>query len=331
MMTRIATIPAKIAYSKSPKNGFLGNARSGCELIGSCSIIQTSMAVITDFPIHLPLFRKGKVRHVYDLEDTLLLVASDRVSAFDCILPTGIPHKGRILTQLSAFWFDFLADIVPNHLIETDVSLFPDSAKPYANWLKDRTLWVKKTNRIDIECVVRGYLAGSGWKDYCTTGSISEIRLPKNLQQAQQLSEPIFTPAAKMDEGHDKTISFDVMVDTIGIELANTLRTLSLTLYQRAHTHALSKGIILADTKFEFGLLDNQIILIDEVLTPDSSRFWDMEGYALGQSPASFDKQIIRDYLEGCAWDKQHPAPHLPEDIVHKTSQRYQEVFERLV
>lgn len=271
----------------------------------------------------LPLFKTGKVRDVYDFGSELLIVASDRISAFDYILPTPIPNKGKILTQVSAFWFERTGHIVPNHMISIETADFPASAQPYAAELAGRSMLVKKTDLIEIECVVRGYLIGTGWKEYQATGEVCGIRLPKNLNLADKLPEPIFTPAIKARTGHDENVSFDVVADQIGTDLAAHLRSTSLALYEYARVYALSKGIIIADTKFEFGLLDGQLILIDEALTPDSSRFWPLETYLPGISPPSFDKQIVRDYLEA-NWDKNPPVPGLPEEIVAKTVREYE-------
>ncbi len=293
-------------------------------------MIQTEQTLTR---IHLPnlkLFRKGKVRHVYDFDDKLLIVASDRVSAFDLILPDGIPHKGAVLTRLSKFWFHYTQDIVPNHRITMDVNQFPEETFPYQDLLRGRSMLVKKTDPIEIECVVRGYIIGSGWKDYQKKGTVCGIPLPKGLRLADKLPDPIFTPATKSHEGHDENISEEEMRYRIGDSLTEKLKAHSLQLYLKAAAYAESRGIILADTKFEFGLKEGSILLIDEALTPDSSRFWPKTGYKPGESPPSFDKQIIRDYLESIAWDKEPPIPRLPYPIIEKTSQRYLEV-ERLL
>ena len=275
----------------------------------------------------LPIFKTGKVRSVYDFSDKLLLVASDRVSAFDFILPNGIPGKGAILTQLSKFWFDKTEHIVKNHLISTDVKDFPELSQEYASDLEGRTMLVKKTELIPVECVVRGYIIGSGWKDYQNTGQVCGIDLPKGLQQADKLEQPIFTPAFKAEQGeHDENISFEKMIELIGEDLAIKLRDISLKLYAFGRDFAEKKGIILADTKFEFGLLNNEIILIDEVLTPDSSRYWPKDMYKPGISPPSFDKQIVRDHLEQTDWDKQPPVPNLPKTVIQKAAGKYQEL-----
>ncbi|MCX8111372.1 MAG: phosphoribosylaminoimidazolesuccinocarboxamide synthase [Syntrophorhabdaceae bacterium] len=274
--------------------------------------------------------KRGKVRDVYDLGDRLLIVATDRLSAFDVVLPTGIPGKGKVLTQLSIYWFKQMEGIVENHLIETDVENFPEPLKRYAPMLKDRSMLVKKTKVIPVECVVRGYLAGSGWKDYKETGSICGIKLPPNLIESARLPEAIFTPTTKAEEGHDMAITEKQLIDITGEKLATQLKDLSIAIYNKACHIAEKKGIIIADTKFEFGMIDNRIILIDEILTPDSSRFWSVRDYKPGKSQDSYDKQIVRDYLNTLDWDKQYPGPELPEEIVEKTARRYQEIFEIL-
>lgn len=286
--------------------------------------------VHADF-LPLPRFRSGKVREVYDLGETLLMVATDRISAFDCVLPTPIPDKGRILTALSAFWFDRLADITPHHVLSCDAADFPAEARPYADRLAGRTMVVRKTTPLPVECVARGYLAGSGWKDYRRTGRVCGAALPPGLREADRLPEPLFTPATKAETGHDENISLDQMADRIGWELTERLRDLTLTLYATAAEYALSRGLILCDTKFEFGLdADGRLVWIDEALTPDSSRYWDAAHYAPGRSPASFDKQFVRDYLETLDWDKRPPAPALPATIVEATRRRYWEAYHRL-
>ena len=287
-----------------------------------------STPVIRDinFP-GLPLLKEGKVRSLFDFGESLLLVTSDRVSAFDYILPQGIPNKGRILTEVSSFWFDRLSHVVPNHLISTDVADFPAITKPFHEQLAGRSMWVKKTEIFPVECVVRGYIVGSGWKDYQKTGQVCGIDLPEGLEQAGPFDEPLFTPATKAEMGdHDENISFETMIDTVGKERAEDLKRISLQLYKEGAAHAASKGIILADTKFEFGLLNDEIILIDEVMTPDSSRYWSKEMYAPGMSPPSYDKQIVRDYLESTDWDKASAPPNLPDAIIEKASQKYLEI-----
>ena len=274
-----------------------------------------------------PAFIKGKVRDVYDLGDNLLIVATDRISAFDSILPTGIPDKGKVLTQLSVFWFGITGDIVPNHLISADVADYPEPLRAYADQLEGRSMLVKKAERLDVECVVRGYLAGSGWKEYQADGTVCGIALPAGLRQADKLPELIFTPAFKADSGHDENISRERMVELIGEELTSRIIDVSLSLYRRAADYARERGVVIADTKFEFGLVDGVLTVIDEVLTPDSSRFWDPAAYTPGSSPMSYDKQFVRDYLESINWDKEPPAPGLPEDIVAHTADKYREVY----
>jgi phosphoribosylaminoimidazole-succinocarboxamide synthase len=282
-------------------------------------------------PIPLPVFIRGKVRDVYDLGSELLLVASDRISAFDFVLPTPIPDKGKILTQLSVFWFDFLKSVVPNHVVTADVRQFPAALSPYADQLSGRAMLGRKTSKIPVECVVRGYLAGSGWKEYQQSQKVCGVALPAGLVESDQLPEPIFTPATKEEGGkHDENISFERMASITGQQLATRLREISLALYQRAATYAQSRGLILCDTKFEFGLIGNEIILIDEVLTPDSSRFWEKDTYQKGRSQDSFDKQFVRDYLESIRWNKQPPVPSLPEAIVQKTRAKYLQAYERI-
>jgi phosphoribosylaminoimidazole-succinocarboxamide synthase len=278
-----------------------------------------------------PLFVRGKVRDVYDLDDKLLIVASDRISAFDCVMPNGIPDKGKILTQMSLFWFNMMEEIVKNHLVATNTSDFPKNLQPYKEMLTDRAVIVKKANRIDVECVVRGYLEGSGWKDYQKDGAICGIRLPEGLKQCQELPEPIYTPAFKASSGHDENINFEKVTEMVGRETAEKLRDLTLKIFGKAHDYAKDRGIIIADTKFEFGLLEDEIILIDEILSPDSSRFWPVDTYEPGHAQFSFDKQFLREYLETLDWDKTPPAPELPDEIVKKTKEKYEEAFRRLV
>ncbi len=281
----------------------------------------------TDFPT-LQLHARGKVRDLYAVAEWLLFVATDRISAFDHVLGSGIPDKGRILTQLSLFWFDFLRDIVPNHLITAHPDDYPPELQPYAAMLEGRSMLVAKAQMFPVECVVRGYLSGSGWKDYQQTGKVCGIELPAGLRESDRLPEPIFTPATKAADGdHDENISFDTMVQRVGAAQAERLRELSLHIYRAASSHALDAGLILADTKFEFGTTAKGIVLADEVLTPDSSRFWPADTYAPGRAQASFDKQFVRDYLEEVRWNKQAPAPALPEEIVEKTREKYLEAF----
>ena len=279
----------------------------------------------------LKLFNRGKVRDIYDLGDQLLLVASDRISAFDVILPTLIPDKGKILTQLSEFWFGVMQDILPHHLVTTKVEKFPAACQPHKAKLEGRSMLVKKSTPAPVECIVRGYLAGSGWKDYQRTGSVCGISLPKGLVEAARLDQPIFTPSTKAPVGaHDVNISFDDMITKVGKIRAVRMRDATLAIYQRARALAEKKGIIIADTKLEFGMQGDEIILIDEVLTPDSSRFWPLDGYRPGTTPDSFDKQFVRDYLLNLPWDMKSPPPALPPHIVKQTQDKYAEALRRL-
>jgi phosphoribosylaminoimidazole-succinocarboxamide synthase len=277
----------------------------------------------------LPLLARGKVRDIYALpEDQLLFIATDRISAFDHVLATGIPDKGRILTQLSLFWFDFLKPLIPNHLITAATAQFPSGLAPHTAQLEGRSMIVRRAQMFPVECVVRGYLSGSGWKDYQATGAVCGIPLPAGLRESDRLPEPIFTPAAKINTGgHDENISFDTMVAHLGAQPAEDLRALTLEIYKRATAHAATKGLLLADTKFEFGIINGQITLADEVLTPDSSRYWPAATYAPGGAQPSFDKQFVRDYLESIHWNKQAPAPALPEEVVLRTREKYLEAF----
>ena len=276
---------------------------------------------------NLPGYRlraRGKVRDIYedaiDSKGRLLIVATDRISAFDYILATGIPGKGRVLTQMTLFWLEFLRDVVPNHLLSTDVSALPPE-------FEGRSMWVKRAEMFDVECVARGYLSGSGWKDYVSTGSLCGILLPKGLRESDILPEPIFTPATKAQSGHDENIPYETVVERIGEKTASRLRELTLAIYKKASEYARARGIIIADTKFEFGVVDGEIILADEVLTPDSSRFWPAATYSAGGAQPSYDKQFVRDYLESIKWNKQPPAPALPSDVAQKTSEKYQEAY----
>ncbi|HEY0795105.1 MAG TPA: phosphoribosylaminoimidazolesuccinocarboxamide synthase [Acidisarcina sp.] len=279
----------------------------------------------------LHLHARGKVRDLYSVGESLLLVATDRISAFDHVLGTGIPDKGKVLTQLSLFWFDFLRDVVPNHLITADVEDYPEELQEYADELRGRSMLVARAQMFPVECVVRGYLSGSGWKDYQATGTVCGIELPKGLSESERLPEPIFTPASKSAGGeHDENISFEAMSHRVRPTAADRLRDLSLTIYKRAAAHAESCGLILADTKFEFGQTARGIVLADEVLTPDSSRFWPLKGYKAGGPQPSFDKQFVRDYLESIHWNKRAPAPPLPEDVVGPTREKYLEAFRLL-
>ena len=279
----------------------------------------------------LTLFNRGKVRDIYDFDDKLLLVASDRISAFDVILPTPIPGKGKILAALSRYWFEVVKDIVPNHLITTNVDEFPAACRPHIARLEGRSMLVKKTSPAPVECIVRGYLVGSGWKDYQRTGAVCGIPLPKGLVEASRLDEPIFTPSTKAAVGaHDINITFDDMVEKLGKQRAEAMRDATVAIYRRARELAEPKGIIIADTKLEFGVENESVILIDEVLTPDSSRFWPTDGYRPGKTPDSFDKQFVRDYLLNLPWDMKSPPPELPPEIVRKTQDKYAEALRRL-
>ena len=283
----------------------------------------------TDLP--LPLTARGKVRDILAVSDReLLFVATDRISAFDHVLGSGIPDKGKVLTQLSLFWFEHLKEIVPNHLITANVAGYPSPLPEYATQLHGRSMLVKRAEMFPVECVVRGYISGSGWKDYQKTGMICGIPLPKGLRESDRLPEPIFTPAAKNNVGHDENISFEDVIRAVGRETANKLRDLTLAIYAKASAHAESKGLILADTKFEFGVIDGAITLADEVLTPDSSRYWPADLYSPGGAQPSFDKQYVRDYLESIHWNKQAPAPSLPEEVIVNTRAKYLEAYQRI-
>ncbi len=284
----------------------------------------------TDFP-DLEMYASGKVRDIYRVDNEhLLFVATDRISAFDYVLATGIPHKGAVLTQLSLFWFDFLKNLVPNHLVTAKVERYPQHVQPYAERLRGRSMEVVHADMIAIECVVRGYISGSAWKEYKQSGSVCGIKLPAGLKESDQLPEPIFTPAIKATSGHDENISFEEMCQRAGPKLSAELRDLSLKVYTAASEFARTKGIIIADTKFEFGKTAKGVTLADEVLTPDSSRFWPADKYQPGKSQESFDKQYVRDYLEQIKWNKQPPAPSLPEEVARKTSEKYREAYKRL-
>ena len=289
-----------------------------------------SVLLKTDFP-NLELFASGKVRDVYRVgNDRLLFVATDRISAFDYVLATGIPHKGRVLTQISMFWFDFLKDTVANHLVTAQVSNYPPQVQAYSDQLRGRSMLVERAEMFPVECVVRGYLSGSGWKEYKATGSVCGIKLPGGLHESDKLPEPIFTPATKATTGHDENISFEEMSKLVDPAEAKQLRDLSIAIYTKAADYARTKGIIIADTKFEFGKTGAGITLADEVLTPDSSRFWPAELYSPGMSQQSFDKQYVRDYLEEIRWNKQPPAPALPTEVARKTSEKYVEAYRKL-
>ncbi|MCH8127858.1 phosphoribosylaminoimidazolesuccinocarboxamide synthase [candidate division KSB1 bacterium] len=289
------------------------------------------MSVITQLNCpRLNFLRRGKVREIYDFGDRLLIVATDRISAFDFVMPNGIPQKGQVLTQLSRFWFGKTEQITKNHLISTELAEFPSVCLEYKDQLEKRSMLVIKTEPLLVECIVRGYISGSGWKDYKRTGAISGIELPQNLQESDRLAEPIFTPSTKSDTGHDENISYDQMVDIIGAELSQTVKERSIEVYNWARSYGEERGIIIADTKFEFGERDGEIYLIDEVLTPDSSRFWPMDQYQPGRAQMSFDKQYVRDYLESIGWEKQPPVPELPANVVKNTSAKYTEALRLL-
>src|ERR1043166_4879296 len=292
--------------------------------MGSETMAEQTLAGLT-------LFNSGKGRDIYDLGERLLLVATDRISAFDVILPTEIPDKGKILTALSEYWFGIMKDIVRHHLISTKVDDFPAECRRHRDKLESRSMLVKKSHPAPVECIVRGYLVGSGWKDYQATGAVCGISLPKGLQEASRLEQPIFTPSTKAPVGaHDVNITFDEMVTKVGKKRAERMRDATIAIYSRARALAEKKGIIIADTKFEFGIEGDEIILIDEVLTPDSSRFWPMDGYQPGKTPDSFDKQFVRDYLVNLPWDMKSPPPELPPEMVRKTQEKYSEALRRL-
>jgi phosphoribosylaminoimidazole-succinocarboxamide synthase len=278
----------------------------------------------------VPVFRRGKVRETFDLGDRLLMVATDRISAYDSVLPTGVPGKGMILTQFSRFWFERTGEIAPNHLITTDLEGLPEHVRLYRDVLRGRAMVVRKAERIDVECVARGYISGSAWAEYRTAGTVAGQPMPQGLRESDRFPEAIFTPATKAESGHDENISFDQMTALVGWELADVLRSLTLEIYRHAEAYARERGVIIADTKFEFGFIDGQVTLIDEVLTPDSSRFWEAARYEPGKAQPSFDKQIVRDWLNASGWDREPPAPPLPDDVTRKTSEKYYEVFRRL-
>lgn len=289
------------------------------------------MSAITEINIPgLKKFKSGKVREVYDLGDQYLFIASDRISAFDVVMPDGIPNKGQVLNMISKFWFDRTSDLVKNHMISTNINDFPDELTPYKDILKGRSMLVKKAELLPVECIVRGYLIGSGWKEYKQSQTIGGMPLRAGYEMAGKLDEPIFTPSTKADEGHDENISIDEMNEIVGLELGKKLEQISIELYKTAADFALTKGIIIADTKFEFGMINNELILIDEVLTPDSSRFWPEDTYQPGSSPMSFDKQFVRDYLETLDWDKTPPGPNLPSEILLKSRDKYLEAYKLL-
>lgn len=289
-----------------------------------------SILLNTDLP-ELTLVARGKVRDIYDLGETLLIVTTDRISAFDVIMNEGIPDKGYVLTQISAFWFRQMEDIIPNHIISTELKDFPTVCQQYAEILEGRSMLVKKAKPLPVECIVRGFISGSGWKDYKSTGSICGILLPEGLLESAKLEQPIFTPSTKAELGeHDENISFDRCVELVGQEVAEKIRDVTITIYKRARDIAAAKGIIIADTKFEYGIHNGELIIIDECMTPDSSRFWPMNSYQPGGPQPSFDKQFLRDYLETLDWDKTAPPPPLPDEIVRKTGDKYREALARL-
>lgn len=293
------------------------------------SVIQDAL-LQTDFP-DLELYASGKVRDVYRVDNEhLLFVATDRISAFDYVLGSGIPNKGKVLTQISLFWFDFLKDIVPNHVVTANVDKYPAPLRKYEDQLRGRSMLVVHANMSPVECVVRGYLSGSGWKEYQSTGKVCGIELPKGLRESDKLPEPIFTPATKATTGHDENIPFADMKKLVGPERAEELRDVSLRIYRKASEHAASRGVLLADTKFEFGTTEAGLLLADEVLTPDSSRFWPADSYSPGSAQLSYDKQFVRDYLEKIQWNKKPPAPSLPAEVVARTGEKYTEAFRRL-
>jgi phosphoribosylaminoimidazole-succinocarboxamide synthase len=284
----------------------------------------------TDFP-ELELYASGKVRDVYSLDNNhLLFVATDRISAFDYVLATGIPQKGRVLTQMSVFWFEFLHDLVPNHMVTTDTDRYPAALRKYADQLRGRSMLVNRAEMFPVECVVRGYISGSAWKEYKSSGAVCGIQLPPGLKESDQLPKPIFTPATKATSGHDENIPFEQMAKLIGVDLSTQLRDVSLAIYKKASDYARQRGVIIADTKFEFGRTAAGITLADEVLTPDSSRFWPADKYQPGKAQESFDKQYVRDYLEEIRWNKQPPAPALPADVARKTSEKYLEAYRQI-
>jgi len=297
-------------------------------VISTAPLLDTSLSDLT-------LHRRGKVRDVYEIGDALLIVTTDRISAFDYVLGSGIPDKGKVLTQLSGFWFEAVGDLVPHHLITMDVDAFPEPARRHADVLRGRTMLARRTRPVPVECVARGYLSGSGWKEYQQTGTVCGIRLPNGLRESDRLPEPIFTPATKAESGHDVNISEEEAGQIVGADLIARLKALTLAIYARGAAHAESKGIIVADTKFEFGLIGDgnpatDVVLIDEVLTPDSSRFWPMSAYEPGHGQPSFDKQFVRDYLEQIRWNKQPPVPSLPDDVVRRTREKYVEAYRLL-
>ncbi len=283
----------------------------------------------TDY-IDLPVFVKGKVRNVYDLGDSLLLVVTDRISAFDVVFEEGVPDKGQVLNQISAFWFDYTRNILPNHVISTDPSDYPQGLSQYKDELKGRSMWVKKAQMLPVECIVRGYLEGSALKEYNSTGRVSGVKMPAGLRQGDKLPQPMFTPSTKAETGHDINITYDQLVELIGSQEAEELKSASLALYEAASAYALEQGLILADSKFEFGRIDGELVIADELFTPDSSRFWDVKTYCPGKPQQSFDKQYLREWLETLDWDKNYPAPTLPEAVIDRTAAKYREAYKLL-
>ncbi|MFH1397248.1 MAG: phosphoribosylaminoimidazolesuccinocarboxamide synthase [Candidatus Omnitrophota bacterium] len=292
--------------------------------------MDKNVFLTTDYK-DLAFFKRGKVRDVYDLGSVLLIISTDRISCFDVVLPCGIPSKGNVLTGLSCFWFDFLKDVIPNHFITANVNEFPEELKKYSGELSGRSMLVKKTKPIAVECVVRGYLSGSGWKEYKQKQSICGIKLPLGMVESDKLPGIIFTPSTKEDKGHDINVDQEYVKRLVGRDVADKLKKVSIAIYKKAHDYALTKGIIIADTKFEFGIYNGEMIIIDEVLTPDSSRFWPKDKYKPGVPQPSFDKQFVRDYLESLTWDKTPPAPVLPEEIIRKTSQKYLDAYKKIL
>ncbi len=288
------------------------------------------MSIVTKMDLPIKEFKKGKVRDIFEINDKLLLTVTDRISAFDYVLHEPIPYKGICLTQLSAFWFKYFENLVPSHMISADVSNFPEELKKYKGALKGRSMLVKKAEVFPIECIVRGYISGSAWKSYKKDGTVCGIKLPEGMKESQKFDSPLFTPSTKAEEGHDINISYEKMKEIIGDEDAEKLKNLSLTMYNKGAEYALKKGIIIADTKFEFGKIGDQIIVVDEVLTPDSSRFWPADEYEPGKSQPSFDKQYVRDYLSSTGWDKNSNPPHLPDEVVKGTEKRYKEAYEKI-
>jgi phosphoribosylaminoimidazole-succinocarboxamide synthase len=291
---------------------------------------EKNMAVVTETDLPLKIFKKGKVRDVYNTDDKLLLIVTDRISAFDYVLHEPIPYKGVCLTQISRFWFDFFKDLITSHMISADVSEFPDELKKHEDVLAGRSMLVKKAKVYPIECIVRGYISGSAWKSYQKDGTVCGIKLPSGMKESDKFDKPLFTPSTKAETGHDINISYGKMKELIGSEDAEKIKNLSLKIYKEGAKYALERGIIIADTKFEFGKIGDQIILVDEVLTPDSSRFWPADQYQPGKGQPSFDKQYVRDYLSGTGWDKNSSPPHLPDDVVVETQRKYQEAYERI-